>query len=248
MEPYSALAPYYDEFNRDVPYDRILRFYRRLFRRAGLRPRLVLDLACGTGAMSVRLAAAGYEVIGADASPQMLSIAAEREVPADAVPPIWLCQRMERLDLYGTIDAAVCCLDGVGYVTNPAVLARAFARVRLFLNPGGVFVFDVNSAARLRALDGAAFTRECEDAFCVYQADFAPRTKKLTYTLDLFEREGGLWRRSTEYHTERAWETEELRDLLLEAGFAEVEVFGDCREAPPAHDEGRIFFLAKTAE
>ena len=246
MEPYSALAPYYDAFNRDVPYDRILRFYRRLFRRAGIRPHLILDLACGTGAMSVRLADAGYEVIGADASAQMLSIAVGRETAEDAVPPIWLCQRMERLDLYGTIDAAVCCLDGVGYVTNPAALARAFSRVRLFMNPGGVFIFDINSAHRLRSLDGSAFTRECEGAFCVYQADFSERTKKLTYTLDLFEEEDGLWRRSTEYHTERAYEVEELRELLLSAGFASVEVFGDCREEPPAPDEGRLFFLART--
>ncbi len=245
MEPYSALAPYYDEFNRDVPYDGILRFYQRLFRRAGTEPHLVLDLACGTGAMSIRLARAGYEVIGVDASSQMLSIAASHGLPADVIPPIYLCQRMERLDLYGTIDAALCCLDGVGYVTDPAVLARAFARVRLFLNPGGVFIFDVNSVHRLRSLHEKAFTRECDRAFCVYQGDFSERTSLLTYTLDLFEREGRLWRRSTEYHRERAYETETLRAMLLEAGFSAAECFGDCREAPPEPEEGRIFFLAK---
>ncbi len=246
MEAYSALAPYYDAFNRDVPYDGILRFYQRLFARAGISPQLVLDLACGTGAMSIRLAAAGYEVIAADASSQMLSIASARPVPENAIAPIYLCQRMERLDLYGTIDAAVCCLDGVGYVTKPETLARAFSRVRLFLNPGGVFIFDVNSAYRLRHLDEQAFTRECERAFCVYQADYSEKTKLLTYTLDLFEQEGRLYRRSTEYHRERAYEAQELISMLLSAGFSEVELFGDCREAPPEPDEGRLFFLAKT--
>ena len=245
MEAYSALAPYYDAFNRDVPYDGILRFYQRLFARAGISPQLVLDLACGTGAMSIRLAAAGYEVIAADASSQMLSIASARPVPENAIAPIYLCQRMERLDLYGTIDAAVCCLDGVGYVTKPETLARAFSRVRLFLNPGGVFIFDVNSAYRLRHLDEQAFTRECERAFCVYQADYSEKTKLLTYTLDLFEQEGRLYRRSTEYHRERAYEAQELISMLLSAGFSEVELFGDCREAPPEPDEGRLFFLAK---
>lgn len=246
MEAYSALAPYYDAFNRDVPYDGILRFYQRLFARAGISPQLVLDLACGTGAMSIRLAAAGYEVIAADASSQMLSIASARPVPENAIAPIYLCQRMERLDLYGTIDAAVCCLDGVGYVTKPETLARAFSRVRLFLNPGGVFIFDVNSAYRLRHLDEQAFTRECERAFCVYQADYSEKTKLLTYTLDLFEQEGRLYRRSTEYHRERAYEAQELTSMLLSAGFSDVELFGDCREAPPEPDEGRLFFLAKT--
>ncbi len=245
MEAYSALAPYYDEFNRDVPYDGILRFYKRLFARAGVSPHLVLDLACGTGSMSIRLAAAGYEVIAADASSQMLSIAAARPVPEGAVAPIYLCQRMERLDLYGTIDAAVCCLDGVGYVTKPETLARAFSRVRLFMNPGGVFIFDVNSAHRLRRLDEMAYTRECDRAFCVYQADFSRRTNILTYTLDLFEQEGRLYRRSTEYHHERAYEAQELTDMLLAAGFSAVEQFGDCREAPPEPEEGRIFFLAR---
>ena len=246
MEAYSALAPYYDAFNRDVPYDGILRFYQRLFARTGISPQMVLDLACGTGAMSIRLAAAGYEVIAADASSQMLSIASARPVPENAIAPIYLCQRMERLDLYGTIDAAVCCLDGVGYVTKPETLARAFSRVRLFLNPGGVFIFDVNSAYRLRHLDEQAFTRECERAFCVYQADYSEKTKLLTYTLDLFEQEGRLYRRSTEYHRERAYEAQELTSMLLSAGFSDVELFGDCREAPPEPDEGRLFFLAKT--
>ena len=246
MEAYSALAPYYDAFNRDVPYDGILRFYQRLFARAGISPQLVLDLACGTGAMSIRLAAAGYEVIAADASSQMLSIASARPVPENAIAPIYLCQRMERLDLYGTIDAAVCCLDGVGYVTKPETLARAFSRVRLFLNPGGVFIFDVNRAYRLRHLDEQAVTRACERAFCVYQADYSEKTKLLTYTLDLFEQEGRLYRRSTEYHRERAYEAQELISMLLSAGFSEVELFGDCREAPPEPDEGRLFFLAKT--
>lgn len=245
MEAYSALAPYYDEFNRDVPYDDILRFYKRLFTLADVSPQLVLDLACGTGAMSIRLAAAGYEVIAMDASLQMLSIASTHSIPEGAVAPIYLCQRMEQLALYGTVDAAVCCLDGVGYITRPETLARAFSRVRLFMNPGGVFIFDVNSAFRLRHLHEMAFTRECERAFCVYQADFSEKTKVLTYTLDLFEREGRLYRRSTEFHRERAYEAQELENMLLAAGFSKVFRFGDCRESPPEPEEGRIFFMAK---
>ena len=95
-------------------------------------------------------------------------------------------------------------------------------------------------------MDEQAFTRECERAFCVYQADYSEKTKLLTYTLDLFEQEGRLYRRSTEYHRERAYEAQELTSMLLSAGFSDVELFGDCREAPPEPDEGRLFFLAKT--
>ena len=245
MQAYEALAAHYDAFCLDVPYDGILDFYRTLFFRAGLEPKLVLDLACGTGEMSLRLAMAGYEVIGADVSPDMLAVASAKPCPEGAAAPVYICQPMEALDLYGTVDAAVCCLDGVGYVTDEASLACAFSRVRLFMNPGGLFVFDINSPSLLRALDGCAFTREDADAFCVYQGDFDEKTQIFTYTLDLFERQGRLYRRSTEEHCERAYAPEKLREMLLAAGFAEVEIFGDRRIAPPGPDEERIFLAAR---
>ena len=247
MQAYEALAAHYDAFCLDVPYDGILAFYRELFTRAGIAPKLVLDLACGTGEMTRRLAAAGYEVIGADISPDMLSVAAGKPCPEGAAAPVYICQPMEALDLYGTIDAAVCCLDGVGYVTDERKLARAFSRVRLFMNPGGVFIFDINSPSLLRALDGCAFTREDEDAFCVYQGDFDEKTELFTYTLDLFERQGRLYRRATEEHRERAYVPEKLKEMLLAAGFAEVWIFGDRKLQPPDRDEERIFLCARTA-
>lgn len=246
MRAYDGLAPYYDDFNADVPYDGILAFYKELFARAGIRPALVLDLACGTGNMSLRLAAAGYEVIGVDISPEMLAQASAKTPPEGAVAPIYLCQPMEALDLYGTVDAALCCLDGVGYVTDVNRLREAFRRVCLFLNPGGVFIFDINSAYRLKNLDGAAFTRENEEAFCVYQADFGRGL--LTYTLELFEKTGKLYRRRTEYHRERAYELDTLGEYLRGAGFDSVEFFGDCRASAPAPEEGRVFIMARKGE
>ena len=245
MQAYEALAAHYDAFCLDVPYDEILDFYQALFSRAGIAPKLVLDLACGTGEMSVRLAKAGYEVIGADISPDMLAVASGKDCPAGAVPPIYICQPMEELDLFGTIDAAVCCLDGVGYVTDKRKLARAFSRVRLFMNPGGAFIFDINSPSLLRALDGCAFTREDADAFCVYQGDFSAENNVFTYTLDLFEKQGRLYRRTTEYHRERAYEPAELEKMLLEAGFSSVEIFGDRKSAEPTDEDKRIYLLAK---
>lgn len=245
MKAYDALAGHYDAFCLDVPYDEFLAFYQSLFARAGIAPHLLLDLACGTGEMTLRLAKAGYEVIGADISPEMLSVAASKPCPKGAAQPVFICQPMEKLDLYGTVDAAVCCLDGVGYVTDKAKLARAFSRVRLFLNPGGVFIFDVNSASLLRSLDGAAFTRESEDAFCVYQGDFDSKSEIFTYTLDLFEKTGRLYRRTTEYHRERAYEAETLRKMLTDAGFCAVEIFADRALRAPSAQEERIFFMAR---
>lgn len=245
MKAYDTLAGYYDDFCLDVPYDEFLTFYKKLFSRAGIEPKLVLDLACGTGEMTLRLAQAGYETIGVDISQEMLSVAYQKPCPDGAVPPVYICQPMEKLDLYGTVDAAVCCLDGVGYMTDRRKLARAFSLVRLFMNPGGVFIFDINSASLLKSLDGCAFTRESEDAFCVYQGDYDETSEIFTYTVDIFEKTGRLYSRSTEYHSERAYENDALREMLLHAGFSSVEIFGSCRLEAPKEDEERIFFMAK---
>lgn len=141
MNSYDFLAGCYDEFTTDVGYSAWADYIEAHFRRWGLPGKTVLDLACGTGSLTRELAQRGYEMIGVDLSPEMLAEAAEKNQDVDGIPPIFLCQSMDKLDLYGTIDACVCCLDSVNYVTDPKKLQKAFERVYLFLMPGrGVFV------------------------------------------------------------------------------------------------------------
>ena len=165
------------------------------FRKRGLPGKTVLDLACGTGSLTRELAQRGYEMIGVDRSPEMLSEAAEKNRDAGEVPPIFLCQSMDKLDLYGTIDACVCCLDSVNYVTDPRQLRKAFQRVYLFLMPGGLFLFDINSPSKLQGLDGQIFLDETEDAYCVWRAEYSKRSRTCSYFMDLFrlDQETGLW-------------------------------------------------------
>ena len=241
MKAYTSVAEYYDRLNDGVDYEKWADF---LALELG-EVRSVLDLACGTGNMTFALEARGYDMIGCDLSCDMLAKAREK-AEALSSRALFLQQDMTALDLYGTVGGVVSCLDSINYLLSCDALYMCFSGVYKFLEKGGVFIFDVNSAYRLRHLNEMAFTREFDRAFCVYHSDFSEKTKILTYTLDLFEREGRLYRRSTEYHHERAYEVQELTELLLAAGFTDVEPFGDCREAPPAPDEGRIFFLAKT--
>ncbi len=153
---------------------------------------------------------------------------------------------MEELDLYGTIDACVCCLDSVNYVTRPKALLRAFQRVHLFLMPGGLFLFDVNTPEKLESLDGGMFIDETDDTYCVWRADYARRSRICTYGFDLFFREeSGLWRREEEVHQERAYAPEELTELLRTAGFTHIRQYGDRKLRPPKPGEGRIFFAAR---
>lgn len=245
MSSYEALAGRYDALTADVHYEVWADYAEKHFRRAGLPVHTVLDLACGTGSLTCRLAERGYEMIGVDQSEEMLAVAAEKGRAVQGEKPIFLHQSMQELDLYGTIDACVCCLDSVNYVTCPADLRRAFQRVHLFLMPGGVFLFDVNTPEKLRNLDGQMFMDETDDTYCVWRAEYSAHRRICTYGMDLFFREGALWRREEEVHEEYAYEPRELTDYLHAAGFRDVKQYGELKLRPPKPGEGRIFFAAR---
>ena len=243
---YEYLAQCYDQFTEDVDYSRWADYVEKHFARSKLPIRTVLDLACGTGSLTRLLAQRGYEMIGADLSEEMLAQAAEKCRGVGDPEPIFLHQAMEELDLYGTIDACVCCLDSVNYVTRSGKLARAFQRVHTFLMPGGLFLFDINTPDKLRGLDGQMFLDENETAYCVWRADYSPRRRVCTYGMDIFQRtEGDLWQRWEEVHEEFAYEPEELEDLLRQAGFRQIKQYGELRMRAPRQGEGRIFFAAR---
>ena len=245
MSSYRFLAGCYDRFTYDVDYAAWAGYIEKHFRKRPLPGNTVLDLACGTGSLTRELALRGYEMIGADQSPEMLAEAAEKNRGAAPIEPIFLCQSMEKLDLYGTIDACVCCLDSVNYVTDPKKLARAFQRVHLFLMPGGLFLFDVNTPEKLARLDGQVFLDETEDAYCVWRAEFSRRI--CTYFMDIFRLDPstGQWDRGEELHRERAYTVEELTSLLEGAGFVDVRTWGERKLRPPRPGEQRIFFTAR---
>ena len=125
MSSYQQLAGAYDELTWDVGYEKRADFLEKLFRRSRIPVHTVLDLACGTGSMTWLLAGRGYELIAVDGSQEMLAAAREKSAPAE-VPPLFLHQSMPRLDLYGTVDAAICCLDSLNYLTNPRDVQRTF--------------------------------------------------------------------------------------------------------------------------
>lgn len=241
---YDALAACYDAMTEDVAYERWADYLERVFVQEGVPVHTVLDLACGTGTMSYLLAERGYELIGVDFSPEMLAIAAGKSVPPGAEPPIFLCQAMEDLDLYGTVDACVCLLDSVNHVTDPETLQKALHRVWLFLEPGGLFVFDIHTPEHLQGLDGGIFLDETEDAYCVWRTDYEDRV--CTYAMDVFQREpGGLWSRSGELHEEFSYTPEELSTYLSQAGFVSIHQYGNLTLQAPTAGEDRLFFTAR---
>ena len=246
MSCYEALAASYDGLTRDIPYEKYLRFFKTLLRRHGVTATTVLDLACGTGSLSVLLAKHGYRVLGVDRSEELLTVAAEKAMELEENQPFFAAQPMQRLKIPEPVDACVCALDSINYVTKPQDVQKAFRRVYESLRPGGLFVFDINTPYKLEGLDGQVFLDETEDSYCVWRAVYDKRHSLCRYGMDLFQQANdGLWERSFEEHVERAYTPEELSQWLTDAGFAQVERFANLRLEAPEADELRICFAAK---
>ena len=246
MSSYESLAPWYDRLTRDVPYESFCDFYEEEFHKDGGEFRLLLDLGCGTGTMISLMAQRGYEMIGTDASVEMLMQASARcaDLP---VPPILLHQASQKLDLYGTVDAAYCSLDGMNYIPGED-LPEVFRRLHLFVRPGGLLLFDVRLPDWFHALDGQIFVDEVDEPgrelLCLWRADFDGERQALVYGMDLFQSVGKLWKRTSEEHVEYAHEPEALKAMLETAGFTDVRLRPDC----PQGDDGRLFITARRSE
>ncbi|MGM9541575.1 MAG: class I SAM-dependent DNA methyltransferase [Candidatus Limivicinus sp.] len=238
MSCYRFLAPWYDKLTGDVPYERFADFYEAEFRRGGGEFQLLLDLCCGTGTLTNVLSRRGYEMIAVDSSVEMLMEAQAKSAGME-MPPLFLCQDAAALDLYGTVDAAVCSLDGMNYIP-PEDLPEVFRRLRLFVRPGGLLIFDIRTPDFLRSLDGDVFVDEQEDLLCLWRADFEEELPAIIYGMDIFSRQGRLWQRESEEHVEYAHEPAALQTLLEQAGFHDVCLRPDC----PQGDMGRLFITA----
>lgn len=244
MSAYESLALSYDRLTNDVDYGAAVSFYEQIMAREGVSPRSAVDLACGTGSVTALLAKKGIPVIGVDLSEEMLSVAQQKT--QDLLPrPMFLHQDLSRLYLPRGVDLAVCALDSLDYITDPACCAAAIRRIYRCLNPGGIFIFDVNTPEKLRAMDGQVFLDEDENVYCVWRGDFDKKSNICTYGMDLFQRQGKLWHRSLEEHREYAYSQEQLTGYLKSAGFTGIRVYGDRKFTAPEPGEQRIYFSAR---
>ncbi len=249
MASYDVFSVYYDRFLGDVDYSLRAAYFDLLIKRfGGGQKGLLLDLACGTGSLSVELSRLGYEVIGADASPAMLALAQNKAISAGE-SILFLCQRMEELDLYGTVRAAVCALDSLNHLTSLEQFSRAVSRAALFLEPGGVFVFDLNTPYKHREVLGDnCFVFEEDDTVLVWR-NRTSGTLLTEISLDFFTRQkGGLYLRESEQFAERAYTMDEVKAALEAAKLRLLGAFGDDSEEPPCDTAQRWVIVAQKAE
>ena len=244
MDAYRELAQSYDRLTNDVDYDEIVAFYYDILKREGLAPRTAVDLACGTGSVALRLAQRGVQVTAVDMSWEMLMVAQQKAAEADVYPQ-FVCQPLQELKLPRGVDLAVCALDSIDYILNPDDCKEAIRRVYKVLNPGGCFIFDVNTPEKLRAMDGQVFLDEDDDVYCVWRGEFDKETNICAYGMDLFQRHGNVWHRSFEEHKEYAYSADQLKTYLRQAGFTSVAVYADRKFAAPGEGEQRIYIKAR---
>ena len=244
MDAYKNLAVSYDRLTNDVDYEATVDFYYEILKKEGLKPRTAVDLACGTGSVTAILARKGLQVIGVDMSKEMLTVAQQKAADLEN-PPLFLCQSLQTLYLPRGVDLAVCALDSLDYITDPADCAEAIRRTYKVLNPGGIFIFDVNTPEKLRAMDGQVFLDEDDDVYCVWRGDFDEKNNICSYGMDLFQRKGTLWERSFEEHREYAYSADQLVGYLKAAGFTHIRVYADRLFEAPREEEQRIYIKAR---
>ena len=219
MEQYSTFAEVYDTFMDNVPYDEWIKNIARNLKEHKIDDGLVLDLGCGTGTVTEGLAALGYDMIGVDSSEDMLAIAMEKNVKS-GFDILYLCQDIVDFELYGTVRAIVSCCDTLNYITEKEDLLQVFKWVNNYLEPDGVFIFDVNSEYKYEELlADNTFAENRDDSSFIWENTFDNDSRINEYALTLFiKEEDDLYRKHEEFHYQRAYSKDELADLLKKAG------------------------------
>lgn len=244
---YDLLAPFYDAINAEIDYQSWADFIEKIFQKEmPKRPELVLDLACGTGKMTLELARRGYDMTGIDLSPEMLDEA--RALAENAGHDVlWLCQDMREFELYGTVDAAVCCLDSINHLTDDGDLDRCLSLMHNYLIPDGIFIFDINGKFKFENIYADnTYTMEEGGAVCIWENAYDPDTRLCDFYITLFEEDkNGKYDRYDDVQTERMYEISEIKAALARAEMEFIGAYSDFDFTPADDESERIYIVAK---
>ncbi len=250
---YEFFAAYYDSLTENVEYPlRAARIHHIVEKEIRTEGRILLDLACGSGSMSEEMAKLGYDVIGVDNSPAMLSAAMDKKYDS-GLPIQYLCQDMRKIDMFGTIDVTICTLDSLNHLPSLADVQQVFDRVSLFAQPGGLFIFDMNTIYKHReVLHDKTFVFDTDSVFCVWENHLKEDSNAVEMHLTFFEKDGDAYFRSDELITENAYMTDEITDAIRNAGLILVGIYDadavlDSPEVlcEPSSETQRLLFVTR---
>ena len=242
---YSLFAEVYDKLTVNVDYKLRADYINNILEQNGVKKGLLLDLACGTGSLSVEFARKGYEVIATDLSPDMLMQAREKAF-RENLDIMFLCQGMEETDLYGTVGAIVCSLDSINHLESLDALNKTFSVLKNFIDDGGIMVFDVNTPYKhTDILGNNTFVYDEKDVFCVWQNHLLEDGKTVNINLDFFCKTDDLYERFNENFNEIAFTDAEITNAAESNGFKVIKRYDDLTFNDPKAETQRIYYVIR---
>lgn len=249
MEAYTGFAQVYDKFMDNIDYEEWCRYLIELLKEYGVdnkedSNRIILDLGCGTGNVTNLLSKAGFDMIGVDNSQEMLNIAMEKRGDDESI--LYLLQDMREFELYGTVAAVVSICDSINYITEYEDLLDVFKLVNNYLDPGGVFIFDLKMKHNFAEIGDSVIAEDREDCSFIWDNYFDEEENINEYQLSLFVKgDDGRYDKFTEWHYQRAYTLEEIKQALNEAGLEFVTAYNAFTKEPADESDDRIYVVAK---
>ncbi len=248
MSGYHSFSYFYDKLTSNISYEERAKYFDMLIKKHNGNKNILLDLACGTGSLSEEFSRMGYDVIGVDASEEMLNEALDKKFDS-GLNIQYLCQDMTKLDMFGTIDVTVCALDSINHLKSADDVQTAFNKVSLFSEPNGLFIFDVNMPYKHQyVLGDNTFIYDLDDVFCVWQNSFNSESEdyRVDITLDIFgKNENGSYQRYYDELEEIAFERDVIEKMLISAGFQVEAVYDFDTLNPPEENSEKLVFVAR---
>lgn len=244
MEAYTSFAQVYDMFMDNIDYEKWGEYLKGLLKENGVKDGIILDMGCGTGNITQILSAAGYDMIGIDNSQDMLNIAMEKRGDDESI--LYLLQDMREFELYGTVAAVVCICDSINYITSYEDLVDVFKLVNNYLDPGGVFIFDLNTVYKYEQIGDSTIAEDREESSFIWDNYYYEDEHINEYQLSIFiEGEDKRYDKFSETHYQRAYTIEEVKKALKEAGLQFVISYDAFSHDDIKPDSERIYVIAK---
>lgn len=243
---YSSFANVYDDLTFNVDYEMRAEYISQILKSNGIADGLLLDLACGTGSLSVEFAKMGYDVIATDSSADMLAVAQDKAFNRGVDNIMFLCQKMQETDLFGTVRAVVCSLDSINHLENAMQMQKTFSVLKNFTDDGGIMVFDVNTPYKHREILGNnTFVYDEKNVYCVWQNRLFADNLTVGINLDFFVKDGKRYERFNENFKETAFTDEQITSALKNAGFTVLNRFADLSFSKPEEFTQRVYYVAR---
>ncbi len=245
MDAYTGFAALYDLFMDNIPYEKWGDYLKSLLTQNGIKDGILLDIGCGTGNITQYLAKSGYDMIGIDNSDEMLSIAMEKREQSH-LDILYLLQDMREFELYGTVAAAVSICDSLNYILEYDELVKVFKLVNNYLDPNGIFIFDLNTVAKYIAMDDETIAENREEGSFIWENSYFSEENINQYDLSIFEKlDNGFYAKHEETHLQRAYTISEIKSALKEANLEFLNVYDAFTFNPPQDNSERIYVIAR---